>query len=148
MWSLKAGCLPFYNLLYYYDSIFQKLVLCQKVLMYLDFLWTERKTETPIGFKRKNKNFRDFRVSDLALYPRLKTQKSRKFRLPWITTLIIIQDLKIPRKSIETKTNRFQYDLEQKGKFPRFPIFRFCSILKMENSEISENSLLIQILTV
>ena len=33
---LKAGCLPFYNLVHYYDSIFQKLVLCQNVLMYLE----------------------------------------------------------------------------------------------------------------
>ena len=63
-------------------------------------------------------------------------------------TLIVIQYLKAPKKSIETKTKRFQYDLEQKGKFPRFPSFRFCSIPKIENSEISENSLLIQILTV
>ena len=63
-------------------------------------------------------------------------------------TLIIIQDLKITKKSIETKTKRFQYDLEQKGKFPRFPSFRFCSIPKIENSEISEISLLIQISTV
>ena len=62
-------------------------------------------------------------------------------------TLIIIQDLKIPKNSIETKTKRFQYDLEEKGKFPRFPSSRFCSIPEIENSEISENSLLIQILT-
>ena len=33
---LKAGSLLFYNLVHYYDSIFQKLVLCQKVLMYLE----------------------------------------------------------------------------------------------------------------
>ena len=63
-------------------------------------------------------------------------------------TLIVIQDLKRQNKSIKTKTKRFQYDLEQKGKFPRFPSFRFCSIPKIENSEISESSLLIQILTV
>ena len=63
-------------------------------------------------------------------------------------TLIVIQYLKAPKKSIETKTKRFQYDLEQKGKFPRFPSFRFCSILKIENSEISESSILIQISTV
>ena len=91
--------------------------------------------KVPIWFKRKNKNFRDFRVFDFALYPRSKTRKSQKFRLPWIMTLIIIQDLKITKKSIETKTKRFQYDLEQKGKFPRFPSFRFCSIPKIENSE-------------
>ena len=63
-------------------------------------------------------------------------------------TLIVLQDLKTPKKPIETKTKRLQYDLEQKGKFSRFPSFRFCSIPKIENSEISENSLLIQILTV
>ena len=63
-------------------------------------------------------------------------------------TLIIIQDLKITKKSIETKTKRFQYDLEQKGKFPRFSSFRFCPIPKIENSGILEISLLLQILTV
>ena len=63
-------------------------------------------------------------------------------------TLIAIQDLKTPKKSIEIKTKRFQYDLEQRGEFPTFPSFRFCSIPKIENSEISKNSLLIQILTV
>ena len=63
-------------------------------------------------------------------------------------TLIVIQDLKRQNKSIKTKTKRFQYDLEQKGKFPRFRSFRFCSIPKIENSQISESSLLIQILTV
>ena len=39
--------------------------------------------------------------------------------------LIVIQDLKIPKKSIATKTKRFQYDLQQKGKFPRFLSFDF-----------------------
>ena len=103
--------------------------------------------KVPIWFKRKNKNFRDFQVFDFALYPRSKTQKSRKFRLPRIMTLIVIQDLKRPKKWIETKTKRFQYDLEQNGKFPRFPSFRFCPILKIEDLEISESSHLIQILT-
>ena len=149
MWTLKAGCLPFYNLLDYYDSIFQKLALCQKVLMYLEvFLWTGRKTERYQYDLNEKLKFRDFRVFGFALYPRSKTRKSRKFRLPWIMTLIVIQYLKAPKKSIETKTKRFQYDLEQKGKFPRFPSFRFCSIPKIENSEISETSLLNQILTV
>ena len=54
--------------------------------------------------------------------------------------LIVIQDLKTPKQSTETKTKRFQYDLEQKAKFPRFPSFRFCPIPKIENSEISEIS--------
>ena len=52
--------------------------------------------------------------------------------------LIVIQDLKTPKQSTETKTKRFQYDLEQKGKFPRFPSFRFCPIPKIENLEILE----------
>ena len=62
-------------------------------------------------------------VFDFSLYPRSKTGKSREFRLPRIMTLIVIQDLKTPKKSNETKAKMFQYDLEQKGKFPRFPSF-------------------------
>ena len=58
-------------------------------------------------------------------------------------TLIVIQDLKAPKKSIATKTKRFQYDLDQKEKFLRLPSFLFCTIPKIENSEIPENSLLI-----
>ena len=144
--SLKAGCLPFYNLLHYYDSIFQKLVLCQKVLMYLEvFLWTERKTERfRYDFKEKTKISEISEFTILSLYPSSKTGKSRKFRLPQIMTLIVIQDLKTP---IETKTKRFQYDLEQNGKFPRFPSFWFCSVPKIENSEISEDYILIEIST-
>ena len=61
-------------------------------------------------------------------------------------TLIAIQDLKTPKKSIEIKTKRFQYDLEQRGKFPTFPSFRFCSIPKIKNSEISESFLLLKFL--
>ena len=101
-----------------------------------------------IWFKRKKKNFRDSQVFDFSLYPRSKTGKSREFRLPRIMTLIVIQDLKTPKKSTETKVKMFQYHLEQKGKFPRFPSFWFSPIPKIENSEISEISLLLQILTV
>ena len=96
-----------------------------------------------IWFKRKNKIFRNLQVFDFALYPRSKAQKSQKFHLPRIMTLIVIQDLKAPKKSIATKTKRFQYDLEQKEKFRRLPSFLFCTIPKIENSEIPENSLLI-----
>ena len=63
-------------------------------------------------------------------------------------TLIVIQHLKEPKMSIEKKTKRFQHDLEQKGKFPRFPRFRFCSIPKIENSEISESFFLLKFLVV
>ena len=89
-----------------------------------------------IRIKRKNKNFRDFRVFDFDLYPRSKTRKSRKFCLPRILTLVVTQDLKTLNKWAETKTKRFRYDLEQKRKFPRFPSFRFRPIPKVENSEI------------
>ena len=63
-------------------------------------------------------------------------------------TLIVIQYLRMLKKSTDTKVLRFQYDLEQKGKFLRFPSFRFCPIPKIKNLEISKMSLLLQILTV
>ena len=108
--------------------------------------WAEN-WKVPIWFKRKNKNFRDFQVFDFALYPKLKTRKSRKFCLSRILTLIVTQDLKTPKKWTEIKTKRSRNDLEQK-KCPRFPSFRFCPIPKIENSEILEIFLLLQILTV
>ena len=89
-----------------------------------------------IRIKRKNKNFRDFRVFDFDLYPRSKTRKSRKFCLLRILTLIVTQDLKTPKKWAETKTKRSRYDLEQKRKFPKFPSFQFRPIPKIEISEI------------
>ena len=71
---LKAGSLPFYNLVHYYDSIFQKLVLCQKVLMYLEVLFMNwaKNWKVLIWFKRKTKNFRDVQVFHFALYPSLE----------------------------------------------------------------------------
>ena len=101
-----------------------------------------------IWFKRKNKNFRDFRVFDFALYPRSKTRKSRKFFFTLNYGTDYNSRFENTKKVNWDKTERFQYDLEQKGKFPRFLSFWFCSIPKIENSEVSENSLLIQILTV
>ena len=89
-----------------------------------------------IWFKRKNKNFRDFRVFDFALHPRSKTRKSWKFCLPRILTLIVTQCLKTPEKWTETKTKRFRYNLEPNQKFPTFPSFRFCPKPRIENSEI------------
>ena len=101
-----------------------------------------------IWFKRKNKNFRDFQVFDFALYPRSKTRKSRKFFFTLNYDTDYNSRFENTKKVNWDKTERFQYDLEQKGKFPRFLSFWFCSIPKIENSEVSENSLLIQILTV
>lgn len=37
---------------------------------------------------------------------------------------------------------------KKKRRFPRFPSFRFCPIYRIENSETSESSLLLQVLTV
>ena len=100
----------------------------------------------PIWFKRTNKNYRDFRVLDFALYPRSETRKFRKFCLSQILTLDVTQGriltldvtqgLKTPKKWTESKNKRFRYDLEQNQSFPRFPSFRFCSKLKVENLEI------------
>ena len=89
-----------------------------------------------IWFKRKKKNFWDFRVFDFALHPRSKTRKSWKFCLPRILTLVVTQCLKTSEKWTETKTKRLRYDLEPNQKFPRFPSFRFCPTPKIENSEI------------
>ena len=64
--TLKAGCLPFYNLVHYYDSIFQKLVLCRKVLIYVVvFLWAEQKTERfwyDLKEKRKISEISEFSI--------------------------------------------------------------------------------------
>ena len=48
--------------------------------------------------------------------------KSWEFCLPWILTMVEDQDLKTPKKWIETKTKKLSFDLEQKRKFPRFEI--------------------------
>ena len=83
------------------------------------FMSWAKNWKVPIWFKRKKKNSRDLWVFDFALYTRLKTRKSRKFRLPQIMTLFEIQDLKTPKKSTKTRTKRFQYDLEQNILYPR-----------------------------
>ena len=68
--------------------------------------------------KRRKKNFRDFEVFDFALYPRSKTRQSRKFRLPRILTLIVIQDLNLPpppsppKKKTKTKKNELRQKLK------------------------------------
>ena len=80
-----------------------------------------------IWFKRKNKNFRDFRVFDFALYPRSKTRKSRKFFFTLNYDTDYNSRFENTKKVNWDKTERFQYDLEQKGKFPRFKFPRFLS---------------------
>ena len=64
--------------------------------------WAEN-WKVPIWFKRKNKNFRDFQVFDFALYPKSKTRKSRKLHLPRILTLIVTQDLNMPKNELRQK---------------------------------------------
>ena len=109
--------------------------------------WTKN-WKVPIWFKRKIKIFWDFGVFDFALYPRSKTRKSQKFCLPQIAILIVIQDLKMPKKSTETKTKRFQYDLGQKEQFLKFLSFWFCPIPKNKKSKFLEISVLLKILEV
>ena len=81
-------------------------------------------------FREKKENFRGFWVFDFALYPFCLFFK--------ILTVAIAQDLKTTKIWTERKTERLQYELKEKEKFPLFPSFRFCSIPKIENSEISE----------
>ena len=54
--------------------------------------------KVPIWFKRKNKNFWDFRVFDFALHPRSKTLKSRKIFLSRILAMVVTQGLKTSKK--------------------------------------------------
>ena len=104
--------------------------------------------KVPMWFlKEKIKIPEIFQVFDFTLYRRSKTRKSRKFRLLWNFNSRFKNAKKKKRKKkkwTETKTKRFRYNLEQKRKSPRLPSFRFCSIPKIENSEISEISLLLQ----
>ena len=52
------------------------------------------------------------------------------------------------KNKLRQKLTVIKWIKKNKRKFPRFPSFRFCSIPKIENSEISESVLLLQILTV
>ena len=67
-------------------------------------IWTEGKTEI-FRYDLKEK----IKISEISEFSILPYTQDRKlgnlgnFFLPWIMTLIIIQDLKIPKKSIETK---------------------------------------------
>ena len=55
-------------MVHYYDSTFQKLVLRQKVLMYLEvFLWTEPKTES-FRYELKEK-IKISEISELSILP-------------------------------------------------------------------------------
>ena len=55
-------------MVHYYDSTFQKLVLRQKVLMYLEvFLWTETKTES-FRYDLKEK-IKISEISELSILP-------------------------------------------------------------------------------
>ena len=52
------------------------------------------------------------------------------------------------KNELRQKLNFIKWIKKKKGKRPRFPSFRFCSIPKIENMEILESVLLLQILTV
>ena len=52
------------------------------------------------------------------------------------------------KNELRQKLKVIKWIKQKKRKLPRFPSFRFCSIPKIENSEISERVLLLQILTV
>ena len=48
-------------------------------------------------------------------------------------TLIVIQNIKTTKKSINTKTKRFQYDLEQKSEISEFLILPYGQDRKLGN---------------
>ena len=52
------------------------------------------------------------------------------------------------KNQLRQKLKVIKWMKKKKRKLPRFPSFRFSSILKIENSEILESVLLLQILTV
>ena len=52
------------------------------------------------------------------------------------------------KNELRQKLKVIKWMKKKKRKLPRFPSFRFSSILKIENSEILESVLLLQILTV
>ena len=85
--------------------------------------WTETKTESSrYVTKGKNKHFWVFRVFDFCSITKIEILEIK------ILTLVVTQDLKTTKKWTETKTKRFQYDLEEKWKFQRFPNFRFETV--------------------
>ena len=47
-------------------------------------------------------------------------------------TLILIQDLKTPKKSTERKAKMFQYDLEKKENFRDLRVFDFPLYLRLK----------------
>ena len=89
-----------------------------------------------IWYKRKNINFRDFQVFCSSYYFSMFGSKWKKSS----------KNYKIPKKK-ETITLQWGF-IRKKYQFPRFQSFWFCSILKIENCEISENFILLKFLVV
>ena len=52
------------------------------------------------------------------------------------------EKIKTTKRYPKTKKATIWFKKKKKRKFPRFPSFQFCSLPKIENSEISEISLL------
>ena len=92
--------------------------------------------KVPIWYKRKNINFRDFQVFCSSYYFSMFGSKWKKSS----------KNYKIPKKK-ETITLQCGF-IRKKYQFPRFQSFWFCSILKIENCEISENFILLKFLVV
>ena len=56
--------------------------------------------------------------------------------------------LRSDKNELRQKRKVIKWIKKKKRKLPRFPSFRFCSIYKIKNQEISKGVLLLQILTV
>ena len=74
--------------------------------------------------RKKISNFRDLRVFNFALYPKSKTQKSRKV-LSYLNFWYYME-LKIEKDDLKEKTLTLRCGLRRKKiQFSRFPGFRF-----------------------
>ena len=89
------------------------------------------------SIRKKYQCFQGFRVFNFALYPKSKTRKSRKvlFCLN-VGGIWNSKSKKWPKRKNINFTMWFE---KKKCQFPRFPSFRFCPILEIENLETSES---------
>ena len=87
--------------------------------------WAEN-WKVPIWFKKKKEKSLRFPSFQFCPIPKVKNLEISEIRLARILTLIVTQDLKMPKKWTETKTKRFRYDLKQKIFFRDFQLFDFA----------------------
>ena len=98
-------------------------------------------------FRRKKENFRDFQVFTFVLHPKSKLENLGKCSFTSNVDSCYNLRLRSKKNELRQKLKVTKWIKKKKRKLPRFPSFRFCSIPKIENSEISESVPLLQIFT-